>query len=90
MTAVAATVVFIAFTAPACGPCKRLKRDFEGSNAITMLNVEENQELAESYEINAFPTVIALVDEKEVSRTVGYNNKAELEAWMARVRDRNQ
>lgn len=89
MSPVAATVVFIAFTAQWCGPCKRLHRDFEGQGVITFYDVDENREAAENYEVTGFPTVIALVDGQEVARTVGYNNKADLSGWMDRVRARN-
>lgn len=90
MAPVAATaVVFIAFTAQWCGPCKRLHKDFDNTSMITFYDVDENQEAADNYEVTGFPTIIALVDGKEVTRTVGYNNRAELEGWMQRVKDRN-
>lgn len=87
-SAAAATVVFIAFTAQWCGPCKRLHRDF-ASDQITFHDAEAEQELADSYEVTGYPTIIALVDGQEVARTVGYNSKQELLGWMDRVRDRN-
>lgn len=75
-------VVFIAFTATWCVHCKHLERDFSGDSSPQVMPVEENRELADSYEVTGYPTVIALVDGKEVARTVGYNSKAELQNWM--------
>lgn len=86
---VATTVVFIAFTAQWCKPCQRLHRDFDGEQVINFFDAEQNSELAESYEVTGFPTIIALVDGQEVARTVGYNGKPELLGWMQRVQDRN-
>lgn len=85
---VATVVVFIAFTAQWCGPCKRLHKDFT-SEQINFFDAEQDKELADSYEVTGFPTIIALVDGQEVARTVGYNNKQELLDWMERVRVRN-
>lgn len=83
-------VMFIAFTTAWCNPCKHLKADFANDPSIQLLDVAENQELADSYEVSAYPTVIALYEGQEVGRTVGYNNKPELTAWMERVRKRNE
>lgn len=89
MTSAATTVVFIAFTAQWCGPCKRLHKDYEGEATITFHDADADKELAETYEVTGFPTIIALVDGQEVARTVGYNSKPDLEGWMVRVRNRN-
>lgn len=86
----AKAVVFIAFTTAWCAPCRHFKADFAGDASVTIMDVEENKELADSYEVTGFPTVLALVDGQEVARTVGYNNKPEMVAWMNRVLDRNQ
>lgn len=82
------TIVFIAFTTSWCAHCRHLERDFTGEQSPQLLDVAQNQELAESYEVSGYPTVIALVNGQEFARTVGYNNKQDLSSWMDRVRER--
>ena len=62
-----------------CGPCKELKptiealeKEYAGKIEIKSINVDENKELAQKFEVKAIPTLVFL-DAKgnELSRIVG-------------------
>lgn len=67
------------FWAVWCPPCKELKpiiealeKEYEGKIEIRSINVDENKELAQKFEVKAIPTLVFL-DAKgnELSRIVG-------------------
>ena len=67
------------FWATWCPPCKELKptiealeKEYEGKIEIRSINVDENKELAQKFEVKAIPTLVFL-DAKgnELSRIVG-------------------
>lgn len=78
-------VVFVAFTASWCGPCKALHADFGEHPAISFVDVEQQPALVRQHNVNSFPTIIAMVDGKEVGRKVGYNGKRDMERWMKKM-----
>ena len=71
------------FWATWCPPCKELKptiealeKEYEGRIEIRSINVDENKELAQKFEVKAIPTLVFL-DAKgnELSRIVGLTQK---------------
>ena len=71
------------FWATWCPPCKELKptiealeKEYEGKIEIRSINVDENKELAQKFEVKAIPTLVFL-DAKgnELSRIVGLTQK---------------
>ena len=71
------------FWATWCPPCKELKptiealeKEYEGRIEIRSINVDENKELAQKFEVKAIPTLVFL-DAKgnELSRIVGLTPK---------------
>ena len=77
--------VFVDFFAPWCGPCKmaepvieELAKDYEGKAVIAKINVDENQENGQKYNVSSIPTIIFFKDGKEVDRTMGVQSKNEL------------
>lgn len=77
-------IVFLAFTSASCGPCQQFKKDFSGDQAIVVVDIKEDRELAESYQVSTVPTIVALRDGQEIGRRVGYRGKEPLARWMER------
>ena len=81
------------FTAPWCAACEHLKReDFplmqqqrwqigpEATNHVQEIDVDENPELADLYQIESLPTFILLVNGEEKAR-YGYLTGSQI-AWL--------
>ena len=70
------------FKLPTCGPCKLLSKLFEQlhiSKEDIMLDEDENEELADKYNVKSVPTVIVLNNEgEELGRFVGTRTKEQL------------
>lgn len=68
---------YLYFSAPWCGPCKILGPKMEQvaeSVNVKKINVDENQELIQKFEIRNVPTVILIDSEdKELERFIGAN-----------------
>lgn len=74
--------VLIDFWASWCGPC-RMMSPVVDNIAETMgdkvkvckVNIDENQELAEKYEVMTIPTFLVIRNGKETGRTIGVQPK---------------
>ena len=73
------------FYADWCGPCKMFAPTMDEFKAthpevkVTAVNVDENEELAEKYEVSSIPCVVVLKDGEEVARNVGVISLKKLE-----------
>ena len=71
------------FTASWCGPCKHIAPDFENLSKEDIfqhvkfykVDVDENEELCEEYDINCMPTFVFLKDKKKVDLLSGASAK---------------
>lgn len=69
--------VLIDFFAAWCGPCKMVSPVIDQIAAehtdikVCKINIDEQSELASSFGVMSIPTLVALKDGKEISRTVG-------------------
>lgn len=78
------------FYADWCGPCQMLKPVLEQIEKehpeveFEAINIDEQQEMAEKYNVMSIPTLIVLDDKGEIRDTlVGLKPKAEIEKAIA-------
>ena len=76
------SLTVIDFWATWCGPCKRLApiieelaSEYEGKAVVGKCEVEENDELAEKFNIMNVPTVVFIKNGEEVDRLTGLSTK---------------
>ena len=79
-------VVLIDFFAEWCMPClmmapilEELSEKFKGKIKIAKVNVEENQSLAEKFEVRSIPNFVLFKDGKAIDNFVGSVSGEELE-----------
>ena len=75
------------FWATWCGPCRMLtpvleKINEENGYAIGKINVDEEEELALAFSVQAIPTRILFKDGKLTDKKVGYLPRNELDKWI--------
>ena len=62
-----------------------LAKNLENINTdlpITVIDIDENTQLASEYNIRGVPTLVMLEDEKEIKRMVGVKSLKELDGWI--------
>lgn len=80
--------VLVDFNATWCGPCRMLKPTLEELSAersdvvVVGIDVDENRDLAEEYEVFSIPCLILFKDGAEADRSVGLVPKEQLLAFL--------
>ena len=73
------------FNANWCGPCRMLRPTLEAlakehdDFKIVSINIDDEEELAENYNISSIPCLIVFKDGTEIKRSIGLKNKEEIE-----------
>lgn len=73
-----------------CPPCrqlapvlKELAKDLAGKVKVVKVNVEQNQMVAQSFQVRGVPTLILLREKKELGRVVGFQPLDQLKAFVS-------
>ena len=76
-------LVLVDFYATWCMPCKMLSpvieeiaKEYEGKVVVCKVDIDENEELANEYNIMSVPTVIIFKNNENVEEIIGLNNKS--------------
>lgn len=79
----------IDFYADWCGPCKIMKPifndvepEFEGEIEFVQVDVEENNEKAQEFNVMSIPTFVIMKGDKEIDRRMGAMPKEALVDWL--------
>lgn len=74
------------FSAVWCGPCQmlapimeKLSDEMDGEVDFFSADVDENRDLAYQFDIQSIPAIVVFANGEEVTRTVGFQPKEELE-----------
>ncbi len=77
-------IVLVDFFADWCGPCKMLGPVLEQLSeekqevTICKVNIDENEALAQEYQVQAIPNLIFFKDGKKITRKMGFQKKQDL------------
>lgn len=81
--------VLLDFWAEWCGPCRMLSpivaeiaEEYSGKVKVGKVNVDEEQELSEKFQVESIPMVVIIKNGKVTNVSVGYKPKEQLTALL--------
>jgi len=81
------TVVLKDFYADWCGPCKtqtpileELAEEWNGRFELQKVNVDEEQDVANEYQVRSLPTIVVENDDGVVDRFIGVTQREDIES----------
>lgn len=83
-----AVPVLVDFNADWCGPCRMLRPILEelasdrAEYKIVSINIDEEDELAEKYDVSSIPCLVVFKNGKEVNRSIGLKPKDAITSMM--------
>ena len=84
--------VLVDFYADWCGPCKmtapvleKLSGELEGKLNIVKINVDEDPDIAQEYQVMSIPNLVVFKGGEAVNRAIGAQNLAGLKALIEKV-----
>ena len=80
------TPVFVDFYADWCGPCQLIQPELEKLDAdgmtVVKVNVDENNHLAERFNVHSIPCVVLFVDGEPRKTIIGFRTSRQLKALL--------
>ena len=97
-------IVFVKFGATWCGPCKviekaveDMKEDIKNRSGhpletlqYVMIDIDQEEETAKSYDIRAVPTMMLFKDGKNIATKLGAMTKTTLSKWIQETIESHQ